>query len=584
MRRASPILSFLVPAFVLGLAASACTSPEACPAGAEGCACDAEAGCDDGLSCVSEVCVAPPVPTCGDGILQAPEECDNGALNADDAACKVDCTLAYCGDGLVGPGEACDDGNTSDLDMCNSMCRFPSCGNGVVEGAEACDDGNADDTDACTHLCLPAACGDGYVQAGEDCDDGNTNAGDGCSSSCEIEAICGNGEAMPGEVCFEAGPLVVVDALPVGIGLGDFDGDGLLDAATASELLGSITVLRGDGTGNLVAAPSISVTDAGGSGNVRSLSVGDLDGDGFADVVVGTDGAQDSIVVFFGSGTPDAGPMLVDPHVYDGVGGVAEVRAAQMDLNTPSLEVLVGHEAGASLLRLDVGTMSPRDTPIWSDANLGTGLDATVARVDVTGDGVPEVVVVDRSTGDLHVIPYLPATKILDGGNVQTRPAGLSTVTRIVGDEFVASKPEDLLAGTWDAATCDYATDPDACSGENVLLLAGNPSYVNDPDNEDPFDLAAPTEIPAGKAPVFVLPHDFDGDAAVDFMVANRYAHTVAILISDGQGGFTDVADLTTAGFEPIAAALGDLDTDGNEDIVSVDRYTNSITVFLANP
>ena len=30
--------------------------------------------------------------------------------NADDAACKSDCTLQICGDGFVGPTEACDDG------------------------------------------------------------------------------------------------------------------------------------------------------------------------------------------------------------------------------------------------------------------------------------------------------------------------------------------------------------------------------------------------------------------------------------------------------------------------------------------
>src|SRR6185503_1366380 len=29
----------------------------------------------------------------------------------------------------------------------------PSCGNGIVEGAEVCDDGNADPTDRCTNAC-----------------------------------------------------------------------------------------------------------------------------------------------------------------------------------------------------------------------------------------------------------------------------------------------------------------------------------------------------------------------------------------------------------------------------------------------
>ncbi len=564
--------------FGLGLAAGACASSVECPAGAEGCACDDGGGCDEGLSCISEVCVAAPEASCGDGIVQPPEECDNGALNRDDGACKSNCTLAYCGDGLVGPGEACDDGNDSDLDTCNAMCRFPTCGNGVVEGAEACDDGNADDTDACTHLCLPAACGDGYVQAGEACDDGNTMDGDGCSAACEIEAVCGNGEVMPGEICFERGPLVVVDALPVGLGAGDFDGDGLPDLATASAALGTVTVLRGDGTGNFLPLPAIAL----GGAPPTSAAVGDIDGDTYADVVVATGGTQDTVVVLYGTGIPGADQPVEDPMVYDHTPPVSEVRALQVDLNSAALEVLVGHETGASLLRIP--DANSRDAPNWSDADVGTMMAPTLDAVDVTGDGVPEVVAVDRATGDLHVVPYLPATKTLDGANAQVRNAGLTTATWIAGGEFGAGKPEDLLVGVWDQAGCDYPTDPDACDGENVSLLVGNPDYEADPAGEDPFDLAAPVEIPAGKAPVFVLPVDLDGDADLDLVVANRFSHTLSILVSDGQGSFTEGPTLETAGFEPVAVLAADLDGNDLVDLVSLDGYTNSITVFLANP
>jgi cysteine-rich repeat protein len=59
------------------------------------------------------------------------------------------------------------------------------CGNGRVEAGEECDDGNQSDTDACLSTCKWATCGDGHVRAGvEDCDDGNTIDGDGCSSTC----------------------------------------------------------------------------------------------------------------------------------------------------------------------------------------------------------------------------------------------------------------------------------------------------------------------------------------------------------------------------------------------------------------
>ncbi|MCA9712640.1 MAG: hypothetical protein KDK70_42825, partial [Myxococcales bacterium] len=40
-----------------------------------------------------------------------------------------------------------------------------TCGNGVTDPGEECDDGNDDDTDACPSTCLDATCGDGFAHA-----------------------------------------------------------------------------------------------------------------------------------------------------------------------------------------------------------------------------------------------------------------------------------------------------------------------------------------------------------------------------------------------------------------------------------
>lgn len=51
-----------------------------------------------------------------------------------------------------------------------------SCGDGIVNGAEECDDGNTKNDDACTSACKNAKCGDDIVQKGvEDCDNGVKN-------------------------------------------------------------------------------------------------------------------------------------------------------------------------------------------------------------------------------------------------------------------------------------------------------------------------------------------------------------------------------------------------------------------------
>ncbi len=63
-------------------------------------------------------------------------------------------TLAdTCGNGVLEPGEECDDGNNSDGDGCNSTCK-PVCGDGFKVGKEECDDKNNVDTDACSNQCV----------------------------------------------------------------------------------------------------------------------------------------------------------------------------------------------------------------------------------------------------------------------------------------------------------------------------------------------------------------------------------------------------------------------------------------------
>jgi cysteine-rich repeat protein len=137
--------------------------------------------------------------TCGDGLVEPGEGCDDG--NGDDSdACPGTCEPAGCGDGLVWAGmEGCDDGNGDDSDACPGSCEAAYCGDGFAwTGMEGCDDGNGDNGDACPTGCEPAVCGDGFVRAGvEDCDDGNGDDSDACPSACR-SATCGDGFVRAG--------------------------------------------------------------------------------------------------------------------------------------------------------------------------------------------------------------------------------------------------------------------------------------------------------------------------------------------------------------------------------------------------
>jgi cysteine-rich repeat protein len=120
-----------------------------------------------------------------------------------------------CGDGIVQAGEQCDDGNAVNTDGCSNVCRLPTCGDGILQAGEQCDDGNQVNTDSCTNACRTAVCGDGIRRPSEACDDGNTAAGDGCSTRCSVEPgfrctgeglstcirTCGNSVINDGETC-----------------------------------------------------------------------------------------------------------------------------------------------------------------------------------------------------------------------------------------------------------------------------------------------------------------------------------------------------------------------------------------------
>lgn len=67
---------------------------------------------------------------CGDGKTQPPEQCDDGADNGPQKACKTDCTKNVCGDGDVGPGEKCDEGAQNGLGLLKCA---PDCSRMIVK-------------------------------------------------------------------------------------------------------------------------------------------------------------------------------------------------------------------------------------------------------------------------------------------------------------------------------------------------------------------------------------------------------------------------------------------------------------------
>ncbi|MBR9701204.1 hypothetical protein GOV11_05050 [Candidatus Woesearchaeota archaeon] len=71
---------------------------------------------------------------CGDGLIQQPEECDDGSSNTDSVpdSCRTNCMMSYCGDDVLDTGEQCDDGNTAAGDGCSATCSLELQGLGIT--------------------------------------------------------------------------------------------------------------------------------------------------------------------------------------------------------------------------------------------------------------------------------------------------------------------------------------------------------------------------------------------------------------------------------------------------------------------
>lgn len=149
----------------IAVSASACPPAECAQIGSR---------CEGGVRLVSQRCTIYKPPACEAEVVEQVRNV---------GACVQD---GRCGDGVVDAGEQCDDGNEDGTDGC-----LPSCRQCMLEGVRVesrsgvgCCDGLVDREGVCRHPDL-GGCPNGVLEAGEECDDGDADERDGCTSWCE---------------------------------------------------------------------------------------------------------------------------------------------------------------------------------------------------------------------------------------------------------------------------------------------------------------------------------------------------------------------------------------------------------------
>ncbi len=319
--------------------------------------------------------------------------------------------------------------------------------------------------------------------------------------------------------------------------LGDLNGDGFDDVVTANLNDASVSVRFNDGAGGFGSETRFST-----GLNPRTTALADVNEDGNLDLVVANTGS-DSVGVLLGNGngTFQAQTMLAV--------GSRPYSVAVADLNGDGFrDIVVTNQASMNvsiLLGNGDGTFAPQTT---AGTNLGP---ETVVVADLDGDGVQDLFVGNRGADNLSVLfgngdgTFLPQVTLLAGRGGQA-----SAVADFNNDGILDLLVSNITDGT-------------------VSVLRGLAGRE--------FDFAESTN--AGPFPTTAVVADVNGDGTLDIISPNLAA-VPSILVGQGDGTFILRVFLTTDG-ATFAAATSDLNNDGLPDVVSSHNGPDRINVLL---
>ncbi|OFW10009.1 MAG: hypothetical protein A3H96_03385 [Acidobacteria bacterium RIFCSPLOWO2_02_FULL_67_36] len=381
--------------------------------------------------------------------------------------------------------------------------------------------------------------------------DGQPHAGSATVTGAQGESL--------GPVTFTYGSgtsgLLVQFAAAVNYGVGnqpmgapvvaDFDGDGKFDLAVANHSDGTVSSLKGDGTGRFSPLATYTVGQY-----PSSIAAADFNGDGRLDLAVASGGYSNttSILLGNGDGTFQNGPTATGGFAANQIRALDVNRDGKVDLLT------VGYYHGAVLMlgNGDGTFQAPRALGPSNESTLG------VAAGDLNGDGIIDIVVPASLTesnppNDILAMffgnadgTFQPAVSIPDSRGLEAvEIADLNHDARL-----------DLITGSW--------------AGLAVRLGHGDGTF------------GPPAYLPAGSATMWITVTDVNRDGAPDILATNN-DRSVIVLIGRGDGTFEAAANYM-AGSSTRGVSVTDLDGDGALDLVVTNLGSNNVSVLLQSP